>query len=146
MIEAAFKRFIYGLKLLWKHKFSISDLEQDTYIRAYNVGWEKGKDIGIFTGKNLVYDESIKFYYCDSNGKHYIGKDCDDRYYAEVMFYPSGEIVLSYGMSRYLPWGKTINGYTYPSEPREICFEEYMAWFLDKLRVSTPIDRAVTLS
>lgn len=33
-------------------------------------------------------------------------------------------------MSRYLPWGQTLNGYTYPSEPVEIGPSEWFNGFL----------------
>ena len=65
-------------------------------------------------------------------------------YYAEVMVYSNGEVCLSYQMSRYLPWGEHIidknstwKEYTYPSEPKEIQFEEWLEGFLkqkDKIK------------
>ena len=82
-------------------------------------------------------DDILKFYYCESRDKYYVGKRLDTMYYAEVMVYPDGEVCLSYQMSRYLPWGEHIidknsawKEYTYPSEPKEITFEEWLEGFL----------------
>lgn len=89
-------------------------------------------------------DDILKFYYCESKDKYYVGKRLDTMYYAEVMFYPNGEVCLSDQMSRYLPWGEHIidknsawEEYTYPSEPKEISFEEWLEGFLkqrDKIK------------
>ena len=58
-------------------------------------------------------------------------------YYAEVMVYPDGKVCLSYQMSRYLPWGEHVvdessawKEHIYPSEPKEITFEEWLEGFL----------------
>ena len=82
-------------------------------------------------------EDVLKFYYCESRDKYYVGKRLDTMYYAEVMVYPNGEVCLSYQMSRYLPWGEHIidknsawKEYTYPSEPKEIQFEEWLGGFL----------------
>ena len=82
-------------------------------------------------------EDVLKFYYCESRDKYYVGKRLDTMYYAEVMVYPNGEVCLSYQMSRYLPWGEHIidknsawEEYTYPSEPKEIQFEEWLGGFL----------------
>ena len=88
--------------------------------------------------KTRVKEEDVlKFYYCESRDKYYVGKRLDTMYYAEVMVYPNGEVCLSYQMSRYLPWGEHIidknsawKEYTYPSEPKEIQFEEWLGGFL----------------
>ena len=89
-------------------------------------------------------DDILKFYYCESRDKYYVGKRLDTMYYAEIMFYPSGEVCLSYQMSRCLPWGKHVidtssawKEYTYPSEPKEIPFTEWLEGFLkqrDKIK------------
>ena len=89
-------------------------------------------------------DDILKFYYCERKDKYYVGKRLDTMYYAEVMVYPNGEVCLSYQMSRYLPWGEHIidknsawEEYTYPSEPKEISFEEWLEGFLkqrDKIK------------
>ena len=82
-------------------------------------------------------EDVLKFYYCESRDKYYVGKRLDTMYYAEVMVYPDGKVCLSYQMSRYLPWGEHIidknsawKEYTYPSEPKEITFEEWLEGFL----------------
>lgn len=82
-------------------------------------------------------EDVFKFYYCESRDKYYVGKRLDTMYYAEVMIYPNGEICLSYQMSRYLPWGEHVvdessawKEHTYPSEPKEIPFTEWLKGFL----------------
>lgn len=82
-------------------------------------------------------EDVLKFYYCKSRDKYYVGKRLDTMYYAEVMTYPNGEVCLSYQMSRYLPWGEHVvdessawKEHTYPSEPKEIPFTEWLKGFL----------------
>ena len=82
-------------------------------------------------------EDVLKFYYCESRDKYYVGKRLDTMYYAEVMVYPNGEVCLSYQMSRYLPWGEHVvdensvwKEHIYPSEPKEITFEEWLEGFL----------------
>ena len=94
--------------------------------------------------KQIKEEDVLKFYYCESRNKYYIGKRLDTMYYAEVMVYPDGKVCLSYQMSRYLPWGEHVvdensawKEHIYPSEPKEITFEEWLEGFLkqrDKCR------------
>ena len=89
-------------------------------------------------------EDVLKFYYCESRDKYYVGKRLGTMYYAEVMVYPNEEVCLSYQMSRYLPWGEHIidknsawKEHIYPSEPKEITFEEWLEGFLkqrDKIK------------
>lgn len=81
----------------------------------------------------------IKFYYCESLNEYYVGKRCDNFYYAKVEIQSNGDICLCYKWSRYLPWGKSVvdelsswKEYTYPSEPKEICFTEWLKGWLSK--------------
>ena len=96
---------------------------------------EVGMDLML--GKRINEEDVLKFYYCESDNKYYVGKRCGNFYYAEVCVYPSGEVCLSYQLSRYLPWGQHIvNEKTewkelkYPSEPKEISFEKWLEGFI----------------
>ena len=91
-------------------------------------------------------EDTIKFYYCESRNKYYVGKRLDTMYYAEIMDYPNGEMCLDYKMSRYLPWGKRVidessawKEHTYPSEPKEIPFTEWLKGFLKQRSNKTEI-------
>lgn len=82
-------------------------------------------------------EDVLKFYYCESRDTYYVGKRLDTMYYAEVMVYTNGEVCLDYKMSRFLPWGEHIidessawKEHTYPSEPKEISFSEWLKGFL----------------
>jgi len=80
---------------------------------------------------------AYRFYYCDSENSYLLGRRMDTMYYAH--WYDGNGFV--WDMSRYLPWGETIDGsergcawgvHTYPSEPREISTEEWFKGFLDQ--------------
>lgn len=85
--------------------------------------------------KNMKKEEDIlKFYYCESEDEYYIGKRIDTMYYAK--YYKTG---FAWFMSRYLPWGKHVvapntlwKEHTYPSEPKEIPFFEWLQGFIKK--------------
>lgn len=85
--------------------------------------------------KKAVKEEDIlKFYYCESEDDYYIGKRVENFYYARY-----GETGFEWFMSRYLPWGQHVvnpnalwKEYTYPSEPKEIPFFEWLQGFLKK--------------
>ena len=99
----------------------------DDYI---SVGW--AKDI---ICKHMKNEEDIlKFYYCESEDDYYIGKRVQNMYYAR---YADGG--FTWFMSRYLPWGERITApetawkeYTYPTEPKEIPFTEWLEGFIRK--------------
>lgn len=82
-------------------------------------------------------EDVLKFYYCESRDTYYVGKRLDTMYYAEVMVYTNGEVCLNYKMSRFLTWGEHVidessawKEHTYPSEPKEISFSEWLKGFL----------------
>lgn len=90
--------------------------------------------------KKIDEDDVLKFYYCESLGEYYIGKRCDNFYYAKPEINQNGDICLHYEWSRYLPWGEHIKKprtvwkeFTYPSEPKEISFEEWLKGFIGRL-------------
>ena len=99
----------------------------DDYI---SVGW--AKDI---ICKHMKNEEDIlKFYYCESEDDYYIGKRVQNMYYAR---YADG--CFTWFMSRYLPWGERVTApetawkeYTYPTEPKEIPFTEWLEGFIRK--------------
>ena len=85
-------------------------------------------------------EDILKFYYCDSEDSYLVGLRIDNFYYAH---YIDGRWVFD--MSRYLPWGEHVidgisawKGYTYPSEPREINFSEWLNGFIKKECGGTP--------
>ena len=85
--------------------------------------------------KKAVKEEDVlKFYYCESEDDYYIGKRIENFYYALY-----GKTGFEWFMSRYLPWGEYVvksstlwKEHTYPSEPKEIPFFEWLQGFLKK--------------
>lgn len=85
--------------------------------------------------KNSTREEDIfKFYYCESEDDYYIGKRVGNFYYARY-----GKTGFTWFMSRYLPWGEHViapntlwKEHTYPSEPKEILFFEWLQGFMKK--------------
>lgn len=87
--------------------------------------------------KSRVNEEDVlKFYYCESENEYYVGKRLDTMYYARVL---PETFSLVFEMSRYLPWGEHIvahgtawKEHTYPSEPKEIDFSEWLKGWIGK--------------
>ena len=82
----------------------------------------------------------LKFYYCDSEDSYLVGLRIGNFYYAH---YIDGRWVFD--MSRHLPWGEHVvddtsawKEHTYPSEPREINFSEWLNGFIKKECGGTP--------
>lgn len=73
--------------------------------------------------KRVAEDDVIKFYYCESQDEYWIGKRIGTLYYA-MFDWKTSTFIWKY--SRYLPWGESVNGYTYPSEPREVDISEFV--------------------
>ena len=76
----------------------------------------------------------LKFYYCDSEDSYLVGLRIGNFYYAH---YIDGRWVFD--MSRHLPWGEHVvddtsawKEHTYPSEPKEINFSEWLNGFINK--------------
>lgn len=79
-------------------------------------------------------EDILKFYYCESEDEYYIGKRIDTMYYAKY-----SKTGFVWCMSRYLPWGEHVvepntlwKEHTYPSEPKEIPFFEWLQGFIKK--------------
>ena len=85
---------------------------------------------------NAIAEEDVlKFFYCESEGKYLVGQRVGTMYYAEI-----GKTGLCFIMSRYLPWGEHIvapntvwKEHTYPSEPKEIPFFEWLQGYIAQL-------------
>ena len=84
--------------------------------------------------KSVKEEDVLKFYYIESEDKYVVGKRVDTFYYAEV-----GKTGLAFYMSRYLPWGEHVvdstsawKEHTYPSEPKEIPFFDWLQGFMKK--------------
>ena len=84
--------------------------------------------------KAVKEEDTPKFYYCESEDDYYIGKRVGNFYYARY-----AETEFEWFMSRYLPWGEHVvepntlwKEYTYPSEPKEIPFFEWLHGFVKK--------------
>ena len=92
-------------------------------------------EINALRERDIKSEEDItKFYYCESEDDYYIGKRVENLYYAK--YGPEG---FTWFMSRYLPWGQHIvapetawKEYTFPSEPKEIPFTEWLDGFIRK--------------
>ena len=85
-------------------------------------------------------EDILKFYYCDSEDSYLVGLRIGNFYYAH---YIDGRWVFD--MSRHLPWGEhvvddtsTWKEHTYPSEPKEINFSEWLNGFIKKECGGTP--------
>lgn len=119
----------YGIAdLEWNNavEFAISSLEE---IQQY-------REIGTVDEiqKMKKEEDILKFYYCESEDEYYIGKRIDTMYYAKY-----SKTGFTWCMSRYLPWGKHVappntflKEHTYPSEPKEIPFFEWLQGFIKK--------------
>ena len=85
-------------------------------------------------------EDILKFYYCDSEDRYLVGLRIGNFYYAH---YIDGRWVFD--MSRHLPWGEHVvddtsawKEHTYPSEPKEINFSEWLNGFIKKEYGGTP--------
>ncbi len=84
--------------------------------------------------KRIDEENVLKFYYCESEDSYLIGRRIDTMYYAHW----HGNH-FTWDMSRYLPWGEHVvspkslwKEHTYPSEPKEIPFEDWLKGFVKK--------------
>lgn len=97
---------------------------------------------------DVVEEENVlKFYYVRSIDEYWIGRRIDNFYYAEYDA-SCGQWVWSH--SRYLPWGQHVvapgtlwKEHTYPSEPEEIPFAEWLQGFIKKYVIVDKMDGGV---
>ena len=86
---------------------------------------------------DVVQEENIlKFYYVRSIDEYWIGRRLDTLYYAR---YEAENQQWVWAYSRYLPWGEHVvsptslwKEHTYPSEPEEISFTDWLKGFSQK--------------
>lgn len=78
----------------------------------------------------------LKFYYCESEDDYFIGRRVDNFYYAR---FDKNTKRFAWQMSRDLPWGQRVvnektlwKEHTYPSEPVELEFNEWLMGFIGK--------------
>lgn len=97
---------------------------------------EPAIDMAIEALRTKMEDEKeLKFYYVESIDDYWIGRRVDNFYYAN---WHNG-LGFIWSHSRYLPWGEHIvdentlwKEHTYPSEPIEIPFTEWIVGFVKK--------------
>lgn len=84
--------------------------------------------------KEKKEEDILKFYYCESEDDYYIGKRIGTMYYAKY-----SNTGFTWFMSRYLPWGEHVvapetlwKEHTYPSEPKEMPFFDWLNGFMKK--------------
>lgn len=100
----------------------------------------RGEAIKIYEAykKGELVRSWTKFYYVESIDDYWIGEDLGDDctlYYAKW----DNKLGFVFSASRYLPWGEHVvsptslwKEYTYPSEPKEIPFTDWIAGFVKK--------------
>lgn len=86
-------------------------------------------------------EDQLKFYYVESIDDYWVGRRLDNFYYAN--WHEGLGFIWSH--SRYLPWGEHIvdentlwKEHTYPSEPVEIPFPDWIVGFVNKYFADRP--------
>ena len=86
-------------------------------------------------------EDQLKFYYVESLDDYWVGRRLDNFYYATW----HGRFGFIWSHSKYLPWGEHIvdentlwKEHTYPSEPKEIPFTEWIVGFTKKYFADRP--------
>ena len=124
--------FTYGHKYVYPYP---EDYAIEEAIKALEEVQQYRKIGTVEECKKAVKEEdALKFYYCESEDDYYIGKRVGNFYYARYV-----ETGFEWFMSRYLPWGEHViatntvwKEYTYPSEPKEIPFFEWLQGFIKR--------------
>ena len=110
--------------------------EQRSYEADHTWNYARGMEHTADTIRKHMKNEEdvLKFYYCESEDDYYLGQRVQNMYYAR---YADG--CFTWFMSRYLPWGERVTApetawkeYTYPTEPKEIPFTEWLDGFIRK--------------
>lgn len=104
--------------------------------RALEKAYREGYSAALQKMRTESEEDILKFYYVESLDDYWIGERMETMYYAKWNF-ELQDFVWTY--SKYLPWGKRVvapntlwKEYTYPSEPKEIPFKEWIKGFLKK--------------
>ncbi len=86
--------------------------------------------------KRIDEEHVLKFYYDESNDYYLVGQRVSTLYYAQVSECSNG-FSLNFVLPKDLPWGEHVinpntlwREFTYPSEPKEIAFTEWLNGFL----------------
>lgn len=132
ILEKIEQRKARAEKLIVKPPHDKLDQVANDTAEAFIEAYKECQDI---IRKHMKNEEDIlKFYYCESEDDYYIGQRVQNMYYAR---YADG--AFTWFMSRYLPWGKHViapetawKEYTYPTEPKEIPFTEWLEGFIRK--------------
>ena len=103
----------------------------------------KGSEDSCEESCKLDDENELKFYYVESIDDYWIGQRLGNFYYAKWDEY----LGFVWSTSRYLPWGEDIvnektlcKEYTYPSEPMEISFTEWIVGFMKKYSTDSKIE------
>lgn len=93
-------------------------------------------------------ENELKFYYVESLDDYWIGRRLDNFYYANW----HDRLGFVWSHSEYLPWGEHIvdettlwKEHTYPSEPIEIPFTEWIVGFVKKYFAEPKIGRWIEM-
>lgn len=93
-------------------------------------------------------ENELKFYYVESLDDYWIGRRLDNFYYANW----HDRLGFVWSHSKYLPWGEHIvdettlwKEHTYPSEPIEIPFTEWIVGFVKKYFAEPKIGRWIEM-
>ena len=89
-------------------------------------------------------EDQLKFYYVESIDDYWVGRRLDNFYYANW----HEDLGFVWSHSRYLPWGEHIvdettlwKEHTYPSEPVEMPFTDWIVGFVKKYFATRPTGR-----
>lgn len=106
--------------------------------QAFMNGFSQMRDYIMACPEADVTEEEniLKFYYVRSIDDYWLGRRVDNFYYAEYVPEIRNWV---WTHSRYLPWGEHVvepdtlwKEHTYPSEPEEIPFHEWLNGFIKK--------------
>lgn len=134
----------------FEERLAIADFKDDIpeYYEAMELAVKSLEEIQQYRAIGTVEElqkaekeeDILKFYYCDSEDSYLVGLRIGNFYYAH---YIDGRWVFD--MSRHLPWGEHVvddtsawKEHTYPSEPKEINFSEWLNGFIKKECGGTP--------
>lgn len=141
-----------AVEIIWERHMDCEDyrLQFDSYPDGYDFEFDQAiliaaqvlekiqqyRKIGTVEEckKAVKEEDALKFYYCESEDDYYLGQRVENKYYARY-----GKTGFTWFMSRYLPWGEHViapntlwKEHTYPSEPKEIPFFEWLQGFIKK--------------
>lgn len=112
-----------AVKILWQYDVNFEPHPAEDVMHAIDMAIE------------ALEQENIKFYYVESLDDYWVGRRLDNFYYAT--WHERFGFIWSH--SKYLPWGEHIvdentwwKEHTYPSEPKEIPFTEWIVGFTKK--------------